>query len=53
MEKAREFNSSLYMAFVDFKKAFDSVLHTALWQIMKKMGVNGQIIRPIRKLYQN
>ena len=41
------------MAFVDFKKAFDSVLHTALWQIMKKMGVNGQIIRPIRKLYQN
>ena len=53
MEKAREFNIPLYMAFIDFKKAFDSVRHTELWQIMKKMGVNGQIIRPIRKLYQS
>ena len=50
MEKAREFNIPVYMA---FKKAFDSVRHAALWEIMKKMGVKGQIIRSIRKLYQN
>ena len=30
MEKARELNIPLYMAFIDFKKAFDSVRHTAL-----------------------
>ena len=53
MEKAREFNIPLYMAFIDFKKAFDSVRHTALCETMKKMGVNGQIISPIRKLYEN
>ena len=41
------------MAFIDFKKAFDLVRRTAFWEIMKKMGVNGEIIRPIRKLYQN
>ena len=41
------------MAFIDLRKAFDSVHHTALWEIMKEIGVNGQIIRPIRKLYQN
>ena len=53
MEKAREFNIPLYMAFIDFKKAFDSVRHTALCEIMKKMGVSEQIISPLRKLYQN
>ena len=41
------------MAFIDFKKAFDSVRHTALCEIMKKMGVSEQIISPLRKLYQN
>ena len=53
MEKAREFNIPLYMAFIDFKTVFDSVCHTAFWEITKKMGVNGQIITSIRKLYQN
>ena len=53
MEKAREFNIPLYMAFIKFKKVFDSVRLTELWQIMKKMGVNGQIIIQIRKLYQS
>ena len=54
IEKAREFNIPLYMAFIDFKKALDSVVrHTALYEIMKKMGVSEQIISPLRKLYQN
>ena len=53
MEKAREFKIPLYMAFIDFKKAFDSVRHTALCEIMKKMGMSKQIISPLRKLYQN
>ena len=53
VEKAREFNIDLYMAFIDFKKAFDSVRHTALCEIMKKMGVREQIISSLRKLYQN
>ena len=53
MEKAREFNIPLYMAFIDFKKAFDSVCHTVLCEIMKKMGVSEQIVSPLRKLYQN
>ena len=53
MEKATEFNIPLYMAFIDFKKAVDSVRHTALCEIMKKMGVSLQIISSLRKLYQN
>ena len=53
MEKAREFNIPLYMAFIDFKRAFDSVRHTAIWEIMKKMDVSVQLISSLRKLYQN
>ena len=30
-EKAREFNTSLYLAFVDLKKAYDLVNRKALW----------------------
>ena len=37
MEKAREQHRNLYIAFVDFIKAFDSVNRNALWVIMKKM----------------
>jgi len=31
IEKAKEASSPLYLAFVDYKKAFDSVKHTRLW----------------------
>ena len=37
MEKAREYNVPLYMAFIDYKKAFDSVRHTDLWAVLRKM----------------
>ena len=53
IEKAREFNIPLYMSFIDFKTAFDSVRHTALWEIMKKMGVSVQLISSLRQLYQS
>ena len=51
MEKAREFNTPLYMAFIDYKKAFDSVRHSALWKIIKRMGVKPYIITTMRNLY--
>ena len=51
MEKAREFNIPLYMAFIDFKEAFESVGHTTLWEIMKKMEISGEVIIPLEKLY--
>ena len=31
MHKAREHQQPLYMCFVDFKKAFDSISHDKLW----------------------
>jgi len=38
MHNARELQQPLCMCFVDFKKAFDSILHDKLWVIMNDMG---------------
>ena len=37
MEKAREFQKIIYLSFIDYAKAFDSVDHNKLWKILKKM----------------
>ena len=39
MEKAREFQKSIYFCFIDYAKAFDCVDHNKLWKILKEMGI--------------
>ena len=34
MEKAREFQESIYFFFIDYVKAFDSVDHIKLWKTL-------------------
>ena len=36
MEKAREFQTSIYFCFIDYAKAFDCVDHNKLWKIRKR-----------------
>jgi len=40
MHKAREHQQPLFMCFVEFKKAFDSISHDKLWAVAAKL-VNG------------
>ena len=35
MEKAREFQKSIYFRFIDYAKAFDYVDYNKLWKILK------------------
>ena len=42
MEKAREFQESIYFCFIDYAKAFDCVDHNKLWNILKEMGIPEQ-----------
>ena len=35
MEKAREFQKSIYLCFIDYAKAFDCVDHNKLWKILR------------------
>ena len=39
MEKAREFQKSIYFCCIDYAKAFDCVDHNKLWKILKEMGI--------------
>ena len=37
MEKAREFQKSIYFCFIDYAKTFDYVDHNKLWKIQNEM----------------
>jgi sorting nexin-29 len=47
MEKHIEHDSNLYMLFVDFKQAFDSVNRKKLMEAMNKMRITHKIIRMV------
>jgi len=51
IEKHREFNIPTYIAFIDFKKTFDSVDRDKLWTIMLSKGIPTHLITMIQKIY--
>ena len=51
MEKAREFQKSIYFCFIDYSKAFDCVDHNKLWKILKEMGIPDHLTCLLRNLY--
>ena len=51
MEKAREFQKSIYFCFIDYAKAFDCVDHKKLWKSQKKMGIADHLTCLLRNLY--
>ena len=51
MEKAREFQKSIYFCFIDYAKAFDCVDHNKLWKILKEMGIPDHLTCRLRNLY--
>ena len=38
-EKAREFQINIYLCFINYAKAFDSVDHDKLWKALKEMRI--------------
>ena len=51
MEKAREFQKSIYFCFIDYAKAFACVDHNKLWKILKEMGIPDHLTCLLRNLY--
>ena len=51
LEQSMEWNSTLYLNFIDFEKAFDSVHHDTLWKILKSYGFPQKIINILQSMY--
>ncbi|VDP22276.1 unnamed protein product [Schistosoma margrebowiei] len=51
VEQSIEWNSSLYINFIDYEKAFDSVDRTTLWKLLRVYGVPQKIVNIIQNSY--
>ena len=51
IEKYMLRNGRFYVAYVDFSKAFDTVQHPILWNILLRTAVKGRMIRILKSMY--
>ena len=49
--KKKEFQKNIYFCFIDYAKAYDSVDHNKLWEILKEMGIPDHLTCLLRNLY--
>ncbi|CAG4966429.1 unnamed protein product [Colias eurytheme] len=52
IEKYQERNRPLYLAYIDYKKAFDSVSHNYIWETLATQNVENEYIRVIKSIYE-
>ena len=52
-EKCYEYDLPIFLGFIDYNKAFDSIEHPFLWQALKEQNVNHKYIIIIKKIYEN
>ena len=51
VEQSLEWNSSLYINYIDFEKAFDSIHHPSLWKILQAYGFPQKVINILKDMY--
>ena len=53
LEQCNECQRNIYVNFLDFEKAFDSVHRTSLWKILRQYGIPQKIVYIITLFYNN
>ena len=48
----KRMNKPLFMAFIDYQKAFDTIWRAGLWLKLIKSGINGRFLKIIQSMYQ-
>ena len=51
IEKATEFQKSIYFSFIDYANPFDCVDHSKLWKILKEIVIPDHLACLLRNLY--
>jgi hypothetical protein len=51
IEKYREFNRSLYLAFIDYKKAFDTISHNTIWKALHENNIHQTYTNVLKNIY--
>ena len=51
IERRREFRQPFFGAYVDFRKAFDSIHRGTLWELLRLRGIPEKILALVRALY--
>lgn len=44
---------NMYMLFVDFEKAFDSVNRNKMWEVFRKYRIPNNIVELIKNMYES
>ena len=52
MEQSMEWQSSSYIDFIDFEKAFDSISREVLWRWVWHYGIPVKLVTIIKALYE-
>ena len=53
IEQSIEWQSPLYINFIDFEKAFDSVDRDMIWMLMHHYGIPAKFVTLIQQMYEN
>ena len=53
IEQSLEFQQSMIINFIDFKKAFDSIHRETMWNILELYGIPKKFINIFRTIYEN
>lgn len=53
IERYNEYGKTLYIAFIDYSKAFDSISHKALWAALESQGIQHGYITLLQNIYNN
>lgn len=51
INKYREYHKTLYVGFIDYAKAFDSLEHSSIWMALRQNGIEEGYIQIIKNIY--
>ena len=53
VESCKEWNQELWIALVDFEKAFDMIEHDSLFDVLRQLGIEDSYVHLVQKLYRD